>query len=398
LAVSAPATLTVSGVALPGLYNSGVSESRAPLPQGASDPHFRVFHMAPLPPLLQNQPAPVATSVGGWPIPPWLGDSDDSAWITPLTLQDLLGADIPFFHFLTSFDTAGLDQSTASITGRWAVDNAGAEILLNGQPTGNTNPNGYATWTPFAITDGIRPGPNTLAFVVTNSGGPGGVRIELNSRAEATGLNLAALASAKTGNPWLWEGLRFTASTLTGTGKTELTNNAGNGLLWTQVLRVDLPYDCDRADLDLTYRAGELVIRAYTRLDYPLLELRDNESGGTRDMRKSFRLCAAGLRWIELRLEGESNLGDYGLATLANLRWKRSGPVLGLTATTLATNRLALAWPSVMGEDYQLQAADQLDGPWQALRTLTAPAATTRLDVTNSGPQRFFRVRRTLCD
>jgi hypothetical protein len=146
------------------------------------------------------------------------------------------------------------------------VDDTGAEILLNGQPTGNTNLNLYAAWTPVAITNGFRLGTNTLTFVVANGGGgPSGVRVELNSRAEANCLNQAGLGPTNTVNPWLRDGLRFVATTLENT-KAGLTNLPGRGLQWTQVLRVDLPYDCDRADLDLTYLARELVIIGYQDL------------------------------------------------------------------------------------------------------------------------------------
>jgi hypothetical protein len=123
----------------------------------------------------------VARSSGGFPIGPWIGDSRDSAWITPAT--DTTGPDGDYLYDLV-FDMTGLDISTASIFGQWAVDNFGIEILLNGVPTGNSNNNGFAGYTDFSISaeegDVFLPGRNTLQFVVNNGAPPGptGLRVE----------------------------------------------------------------------------------------------------------------------------------------------------------------------------------------------------------------------------
>ena len=60
------------------LYNTGVDENRVALFDNASDPHYTFT----VPPPTGTTPI-VATAAGGFPVPPWLGDSVTSAWITP---------------------------------------------------------------------------------------------------------------------------------------------------------------------------------------------------------------------------------------------------------------------------------------------------------------------------
>ncbi|MCX6930902.1 MAG: HYR domain-containing protein, partial [Verrucomicrobia bacterium] len=73
----------------------------------------------------------------------------------------------------------------ASLNGQWMADDTGT-IYLNGAPTGNTLPNGWAftNWQAIAINSGFVPGLNTLTFYVTNGGaGPTGIRLELTGTA-----------------------------------------------------------------------------------------------------------------------------------------------------------------------------------------------------------------------
>ena len=63
--------------------------------------------------------------------------------------------------------------------GRWSTDNNGLDILINTLPTGQTTPfDAFIGWFPFAITTGFTPGINTLDFVLSNGGGPTGLRVE----------------------------------------------------------------------------------------------------------------------------------------------------------------------------------------------------------------------------
>ena len=76
-------------------------------------------------------PAIVARGTAGFPIPPWAPDSNQSAWVTPAA--DTNGPDGDYAYAIT-FDLTGFNSNSVSIFGRWAVDNTGSEILLNGQP------------------------------------------------------------------------------------------------------------------------------------------------------------------------------------------------------------------------------------------------------------------------
>ena len=58
---------------------------------------------------------------------------------------------------------------TASISGYWAVDDVGIDILLNGVSTGLTTPAGFFALNPFTLNSGFVSGVNTLDFVAVDS-------------------------------------------------------------------------------------------------------------------------------------------------------------------------------------------------------------------------------------
>lgn len=119
----------------------------------------------------------IATSANGFPIPPWLGDSSTSAWIGPTGATDLTGG-AGNYDYRTTFTLSATDAAVASIAGRWSVDNAGVDILLNGASTGN-NAADFQSFYNFSINNGFVAGVNTLDFIVNNAGGPTGLRTEL---------------------------------------------------------------------------------------------------------------------------------------------------------------------------------------------------------------------------
>jgi hypothetical protein len=167
-------------VAIPGLKNSGTAVAEgSPLSEDAIDPGVALAPGSAI-----TGPTFVATSAGGFPIPPWTGDSIDSAWLTPA--PDTNGPDGNYFYQM-AFDLTGLDVTTVEIYGRWATDNTGSDILLNGLPTGNVNSAGFGDWTDFTLSpatgESFLPGVNTLTFNVVNAPPPGptGVRFEFMS-------------------------------------------------------------------------------------------------------------------------------------------------------------------------------------------------------------------------
>jgi len=156
------------------IFNTGVDGSGTPLADGTiGDPHY----------VLVSVPGGttnirVRTSVGGYPVGPWIGDDAISAWIGPnsdITVDGPVG----HYDYRTTFDLTGLVPVNTSLTGQWSTDNEGIDILINGVSTGNTA-SGFTTWSPFVINSGFINGVNTLDFIVNNDGGPTGLRVELS--------------------------------------------------------------------------------------------------------------------------------------------------------------------------------------------------------------------------
>lgn len=153
------------------LFNTGVDGTGTPLPYGSVDPHYTIISPVAAPELTMD-------SSGGFPIPPWLGDDAVSRW-------DSQSQDGHGLEFGTTYDNVTTFTSpqagTVTITGLWATDDTGPNILINGVGTGATA-GGFGSFTPFSITGTVVAGTNTLDFQNLNGGGgPGGVRVEITS-------------------------------------------------------------------------------------------------------------------------------------------------------------------------------------------------------------------------
>ncbi len=158
---------------IPGLFNSGVDSAGTSLGLGMADAHYTLVAPSPV----TGSPI-AATSAGGYPIPPWLGDNPGAAWITPITGAGSVPGD---YFYRTTFDLTGRDLATVSLTGVWATDDTGVDILLNGTSSGSSSA-GFSSLTPFSITNGFVSGLNTLSFKVNNGGtgpNPSGLRVEM---------------------------------------------------------------------------------------------------------------------------------------------------------------------------------------------------------------------------
>ena len=187
------------------LFNTGVNASGTPLSDGTiGDPHYTLVSV----PSGSTTAILVRTSAGGYPVDgEWMGDDALSAWIGP----DNSGSDsgpVGNYDYRTTFDLTGLIPATASISGGWSVDNAGVNILINGVSTGNSdnNVNAFETFQSFSITSGFQPGLNTLDFIVDNTGGPTGLRVEATLQAQAgpaVHFTEAAPSQVGAGNPFV---------------------------------------------------------------------------------------------------------------------------------------------------------------------------------------------------
>jgi Immunoglobulin domain/Immunoglobulin I-set domain len=164
---------------IPDLYSTGLDPSRAPLADGASDPHYT---------LLVNPDGTGANAIvedsSVFPIVagPWIANSASSKWIGPRfnTAASAVGA----YTYRTTIDLTDRDPSTVVILGRWSVDNAGLDIRVNGVSTGNPQNPGFNVWTPFAIGSSnatFVAGVNTIDFIAENQAAPGytGLKVEI---------------------------------------------------------------------------------------------------------------------------------------------------------------------------------------------------------------------------
>jgi len=127
----------------------------------------------------------IRTSDGGYPIPPYSGDNFFSRWIGPNNDSQLDGP-VGTYRYQTTFDLTGFDPSTASVSGNWATDNNGLDILINGNSLGYTTSftsfqDGFS---PFTVNKAyLNGGVNTLWFDVNNGGGPTALRVEIGGTA-----------------------------------------------------------------------------------------------------------------------------------------------------------------------------------------------------------------------
>ena len=139
------------------------------LPTGVVDPNFTII----------SAPAGATLNSGGTTdtIPPvsspaYAAPSAGTQWIGP-NRDDSLQQPIGNYDFRTTFNLAGLDASTAMITGVVAVNNRLADIRLNGTSLGISG-GSLGSLLNFTIKHGFSSGINVLDFIVTNddTGGP----------------------------------------------------------------------------------------------------------------------------------------------------------------------------------------------------------------------------------
>ncbi len=152
------------------VFNTGVDNSEHALAGGSLDPHFKVLET--------NSQAVVLSNL--WP--DWVPNYTDSAWIgrSNSPFPGVYG----YYTYETSFDLTGHDPRTASLSGRWAADNAGS-IELNGQDTSVSLPFDAFGWdrnnapdlNAFTISGGFTSGVNKLDFIVDEPDGYDGLRI-----------------------------------------------------------------------------------------------------------------------------------------------------------------------------------------------------------------------------
>ncbi|MCE9567335.1 MAG: RHS repeat protein [Planctomycetes bacterium] len=153
------------------LFDTGVSSPGTALGDNQTDSHYSLVSPGLMPGATRTLTA------DGFPIGPWVGNSSGSRWVVPAATDGNGDAAAGKFDYQTTFDLTGIDPSTVTISGNWAADDA-ATVYLNGVNTGVTIASpGYGSLVSFSLTTGFRAGVNDLDFVVTNGGGPTGLRV-----------------------------------------------------------------------------------------------------------------------------------------------------------------------------------------------------------------------------
>jgi uncharacterized protein (TIGR03437 family) len=182
-------TFTIGGVGngsgTIALFNTGVQSAGVLAADGSIDSHYKLIGSA-------DSLYPGPNAYVGIPAFSWITNaaSPVSKWISPRA--DGGNNSVGNYTYRTTFDLTGLNPATASITGRYAVDNS-ALIQLNGVQVGPAvSDPGFLNWNAFTINSGFVAGINTLDFVVTNtdcgtcSVNPTGLRVEFTSATDGS--------------------------------------------------------------------------------------------------------------------------------------------------------------------------------------------------------------------
>ncbi len=158
-----------SALAVTGLFATGVNAMGTRLAIGAIDPHYVLSSNDP------TAPGPDALTVT--PAAGWAAAGAASRWIS--IRASTTGTTGDAYTYTTTFTLAGVDPTTATLSGRWACDDS-CVLKLNGtQVASNPNP-AWLLAANFTVPAGspFVVGTNTLDFVTSNAtGGPTGLQV-----------------------------------------------------------------------------------------------------------------------------------------------------------------------------------------------------------------------------
>ena len=171
------------------LFNTGVNASNGLLAGGATDSHYT---------MTANNFGSTSTStfVVGSPPGVW-ATSTDSKY---LAVDGSDGSSVNGGNYAVTYRTTftlptNVTLSSVNISGLWSTDNAGTNILINGQPTGITSAT-FISFTAFTLPTGFyQAGTNTLDFQWNNVGGPGGLNVRFTNKTFTTATNAPEPAS-----------------------------------------------------------------------------------------------------------------------------------------------------------------------------------------------------------
>jgi MYXO-CTERM domain-containing protein len=164
-----PVGSAAEALGLSGLFTTGVNNQSMAIASTATDPHYVLSSNDPA------FPGPAAIAVN--PAAGWIPNTGGSKWIS--VQGSAAGGTNLVYTYTTTFTLAAVDPATASITGKWACDDA-CVMTLNGTQVAADPTPAWSAVANFSIPAGgpFVLGTNTLAVAVTNiTGGPTGVQI-----------------------------------------------------------------------------------------------------------------------------------------------------------------------------------------------------------------------------
>lgn len=185
-ALALPAAAQTSPVT--GLFNTGVSATGTPLSGYAVDPHYAIV----------NNPvfsAAYASRLGdGSPIDTtaWVPDTPLSSWINPVVGTGFVDqpGKTDALRYETHFQVQAGFETQVRLQGRWAADDGGLRIWLNGVEVAGVPVAQADSWHSFSIASGFKAGDNVLAFDTLSTLSPTGLRVEVAAVPEPGSLAL----------------------------------------------------------------------------------------------------------------------------------------------------------------------------------------------------------------
>lgn len=158
---------------IPGLYNTGVNDLGNVIADDAVDSHWQLVASADS---AWDGPEVYKSSIHG---DEWTNNGNVSAWVTPRYPGAVVAKGA--YRYQVTFDLTGRDPATASVSGRFCVDSALTDIVLNGVSVDHAA-GGWRVYTNFTLPPGspFVDGVNTLVFAVNNGdGSASGFRAEV---------------------------------------------------------------------------------------------------------------------------------------------------------------------------------------------------------------------------
>lgn len=153
-------------------FATGLDNARVPLADLAVDPHWTITDA-----MGNALTAYVQTDALGF-VGFWMQPTPTSKFLSPFV--DTVDPGVGPFTYKTTFTLAtGANLAATVLTVSYASDNSTDAITLNGQNIAGVTSNGYSTFVVLPMSGPFVVGPNTIAFVSSNSGGPTGFRAEL---------------------------------------------------------------------------------------------------------------------------------------------------------------------------------------------------------------------------